>query len=158
MCIRESDLIGNLSLRRKDISIEGLDISHHGGQDAIGSIVRFSKSGPEKSKYKLFNIPKQFSGNDIGSIKNVLERRINKASINPLPDIILIDGGKIQLKAALTTFSALSKNPPMILSIVKGSKNGTPSEFICNEVLGGREDTVRVTRIYNGKRHKPDYQ
>ena len=32
------------------------------------------------------------------------------------------------------------------------------AEFICNEVLGGREDTVRVTRIYNGKHHKPYYQ
>ena len=45
-------------------------------------------------------------------MKHVLERRINKASSNPLPDIILIDGGKLQLEAALKTFSALTKNHP----------------------------------------------
>ncbi len=126
-------LISNLSLSKKDISIEGFDVSHHGGQDAVGSAVRFSKFGPEKSKYKLFNIPKEFSGNDVGSIKNVLERRISKANINPLPDIILIDGGKLQLEVALTTLSAILKNPPMILSIVKGSKRVRSTETILSK-------------------------
>jgi excinuclease UvrABC nuclease subunit len=50
--------------------------------------------GQKKQNYRLFNIPKELSGNDIGSIEHVLERRINKADIQyPLPDIILIDGG-----------------------------------------------------------------
>ena len=58
----------------------------------------------KKSNYRLFNIPKEFSGNDIGSMRHVLERRINKKNINPLPDIILIDGGKLQLEVALSVF------------------------------------------------------
>ncbi len=127
------DLILNLGLRRKNLIIEGFDISHHGGQDAVASAVRFSSFGPEKKHYRLFNIPKKFSGNDIGSMRHVLERRINKKSINPLPDIILIDGGRLQLEVALSAFSVLAKKSPMILSIVKGSNRVRSTETILSK-------------------------
>jgi excinuclease ABC subunit C len=78
------DLALNLGLRKKNITIEGFDISHHGGKNAVASAVRFSSRGPEKNNYRLFNIPDEFSGNDIGSMRNVLERRINKKSINSI--------------------------------------------------------------------------
>ena len=127
------DLSLSLGLDRKNLTIEGFDVSHHGGKHAVASAVRFSSYGPEKKNYRLFNIPKELSGNDIGSIRHVLERRINKVNINPLPDIILIDGGKLQLNAVLSTFSALIKNPPIILSIVKGSKRVRATETILSK-------------------------
>jgi excinuclease ABC subunit C len=127
------DLLLNLGLSKKNLTIEGFDISHHGGQDAVASAVRFSTHGPEKKNYRLFNIPKEFSGNDIGSIRHVLERRINKRGINPLPDIILIDGGKLQLEVALSTFSVLAKKSPMVLSLVKGSKRVRSTETILSK-------------------------
>ncbi len=127
------DLILNLGLTIKNLTIEGFDVSHHGGKHAVASAVRFSAHGPEKKQYRLFNIPKELSGNDTGSMKHVLERRINKLGTNPLPDIILIDGGKLQLDAALNTFSALVKKPPMILSIVKGSKRVRSTETILSK-------------------------
>ena len=128
-----NDLMAQLAIRKKNLTIEGYDVSHHSAQNAVASSVRFSMLGPEKSKYKLFNIPKELSGNDIGSIKHVLERRINKASINPLPDIVLIDGGKTQLNAALDTFASMIKDPPVILSIVKGSKRVRSTETIISK-------------------------
>ena len=124
------DLILNLGLTTKNITIEGFDVSHHSGKHAVASAVSFSSNGPERNQYRLFNIPKELSGNDVGSIKHVLERRINKSSLNPLPDIILIDGGKLQLEAALNTFSSLVEKPPMIISIVKGSKRVRSTETI----------------------------
>ena len=127
------DLILNLGLKRKNITIEGFDISHHGGKNAVASAVRFSSHGPEKNNYRLFNIPDEFSGNDIGSIKHVLERRINKSDIDLLPDIVLIDGGKLQLGAALKVFSASVIESPMILSIVKGSKRVRSTETILSK-------------------------
>ncbi len=123
----------NLGLTCKNLTIEGFDVSHHGGKHAVASSVRFSSCGPDKKNYRLYNIPKELSGNDIGSISHVLERRINKASVNPLPDIILIDGGKLQLNAALGIFSTLAKKPPMILSIVKGSKRVRSTETILSK-------------------------
>jgi len=127
------NLISNLALTKKNLTIEGFDVSHHSGHNAVASAVRFSSHGPEKKRYRLFNIPKELSGNDIGSMRHVLERRINKASKNPLPDIILVDGGKLQLEVALKTFSALVKKPPMILSIVKGSKRVRFTETILSK-------------------------
>ncbi|MGB2203924.1 MAG: excinuclease ABC subunit UvrC [Gammaproteobacteria bacterium] len=127
------DLASHLAISKKYLTIEGLDVSHHGGQNAVASIVRFSAEGPDKSNYKLFNIPQELAGNDLGSIKHVLERRIKRANINPLPDIILVDGGKLQLEAAWSTFNALFKKLPMILSIVKGSKRVRSTETILSK-------------------------
>jgi excinuclease ABC subunit C len=127
------DILSKIGLKRKNLIIEGFDISHHGGQDAVASAVKFSSNGPEKKDYRLFNIPKEFSGNDIASMKHVLERRINKKNVNPLPDIILIDGGKLQLEAALSAVSFLAKQSPIILSIVKGSKRVRSTETILSK-------------------------
>jgi len=127
------DLFLKLGLKNKNLTIEGFVISHHSGQNAVASAVRFSSQGPDKKQYRLFNIPKELSGNDTGSIRHVLERRINKASSNPLPDIILIDGGKLQLEAALSIFSVLTKDSPLILSIVKGSKRIRSTETILSK-------------------------
>ena len=99
----------------------------------MASAVRFSSHGLEKKNYRLFNIPKELSGNDIGSMRHVLERRINKKSINSLPDIILIDGGKLQLDVALSAVSVLAKQSPMILCIVKGSKRVRSTETILSK-------------------------
>ena len=84
----------------KDIKkIEGYDVSHISGDNAVASCVVFSKKGSLKNNYRLFNIPKKLSGNDIGSLKHVIERRL-KYYDDPKtkPDLILIDGGKSQLK------------------------------------------------------------
>ncbi len=127
------DLRTNLGIVRKNLTIEGFDISHHSGQNAVASSVRFASNGPEKTKYRLYNIPIELSGNDTGSMKHVLERRINKADINPLPDIVLIDGGQLQLDVALDIFSQLLKKSPVILSIVKGSKRVRATETILSK-------------------------
>ena len=126
------DLIFYLGLKKDDILIEGFDVSHHGGKHPVASKVVFSSQGPQKSQYRLFNIPIEVSGNDVGSIKHVLDRRIKKSKINPLPSIILIDGGKLQLNAALNTFSA-AKESPLILSIVKGSNRIRSTETILSK-------------------------
>jgi len=128
------DLASHLALKnKKNLTIEGFDISHHSGKNAVASAVRFSSLGPEKKHYRLFNIPNEFSGNDIASIRHVLERRIEKKNIYPLPDIILIDGGKLQLKIALSAFSVLAKESPMVISIVKGSKRVRSTETILSK-------------------------
>ena len=113
--------------------IEGYDVSHHAGKYAVASAVKFSNLGPEKKLYKLYNIPSIYAGNDIGSIENVLERRVNRAKEDSLPDIILIDGGKAQLNSALRVFRENHKNQSIILSIVKGASRVRATETILSE-------------------------
>jgi excinuclease ABC subunit C len=122
-----------LGLHKTKLLIEGYDVSHHAGKYAVASLVKFSNQGPEKKLYKLYNIPALYAGNDIGSLKNVLERRIDRASENSLPDIILIDGGKAQLNAALKVLKEKHQHQPIILSIVKGANRVRATETILSE-------------------------
>jgi len=122
-----------LGLQKIKLLIEGYDVSHHAGKYAVASLVKFSNQGPEKKLYKLYNIPALYAGNDIGSLENVLQRRINRAEENSLPDIILIDGGKAQLNAALKVFQEKHQHQPIILSIVKGAKRVRATETILSE-------------------------
>jgi excinuclease ABC subunit C len=122
-----------LGLHKTKLLIEGYDVSHHAGKYAVASLVKFSNQGPEKKLYKLYNIPSLYAGNDIGSLENVLERRVNRATENSLPDIILIDGGKAQLNVALKVFKQKHQHQPIILSIVKGAKRVRATETILSE-------------------------
>lgn len=119
-----------LGLNKTNLLIEGYDVSHHAGKYAVASAVVFSNHGPDKKAYKLYNIDPLYAGNDIGSIKHVLERRAQKQSQYPLPDIMLIDGGKAQLNAALGVFNSSDSFQPIILSIVKGIKRVRATETI----------------------------
>ena len=122
-----------LGLHKTKLLIEGYDVSHHAGKYAVASLVKFSNQGPEKKLYKLYNIPPLYAGNDIGSLENVLERRINRVAENSLPDIILIDGGKAQLNAALKVLQEKHQHQPIILSIVKGANRVRATETILSE-------------------------
>ncbi|MDC1008364.1 excinuclease ABC subunit UvrC [Gammaproteobacteria bacterium] len=122
-----------LGLQKTNLLIEGYDVSHHAGKYAVASAVKFSNSGPDKNAYKLYNIDPLYAGNDVGSIEHVLQRRAKKVSQYPLPDIILIDGGKAQLNAALRIFNSINSTHPIILSIVKGVKRVRATETILSE-------------------------
>ena len=124
------NLAKHLGVNEDNLTIEGYDISHHSGKYAVASAVKFSQSGPDKKSYKLFNIPESLAGNDVGSIQHALERRLQHAKKNSLPKIILIDGGKAQLNAALKVFDLSNIIPPIVLSIVKGSNRVRATETI----------------------------
>lgn len=78
--------------------IEGFDISHFSERERVGAAVVFSKGKPIKKKYRNYIIKSAAAG-DTEAIKEVLERRFKKQE-EP-PDLLLIDGGKGQLSAAL---------------------------------------------------------
>ena len=61
---------------KKILKIEAYDISHLYQDHAVASCVVYTKKGANKEKYRLFNIPKNLAGNDIGSIEHALSRRL----------------------------------------------------------------------------------
>jgi excinuclease ABC subunit C len=116
----------------KDIKkIEGYDVSHISGDNAVASCVVFSKTGPLKKNYRLFNIPKKLSGNDIGSLEHVIERRLKYYDDPKIkPDLILIDGGKSQLKFVNRVINESEHKGIKVISIVKGVNRVRATETI----------------------------
>ncbi len=83
---------------QEDVRIEGYDISNISGSLATGSMVVFEKEKPKKSDYRKFRIKKVRGQNDVKSLREVLLRRMKHKEWK-MPDLILLDGGKGQLKA-----------------------------------------------------------
>jgi excinuclease ABC subunit C len=79
------------------------DISHLQGSDVVGSAVVFRNGEPDRSEYRRFRIRGDWGNDDFRSMQEVVGRYVQRrvAEQKPLPDVILIDGGKGQLSAAV---------------------------------------------------------
>ena len=110
-----------LRLARKPRTIEGVDIAHLAGTETVASLVQFIDGLPFKPGYKRFKIRSVEGVDDVASIREVVARRFKRLDDQGevFPDILLIDGGKGQLGAALAAFSALAIEPPMVISLAK---------------------------------------
>jgi excinuclease ABC subunit C len=108
-----------LSLPKIPIRIEGYDISNIFGREATGSMVVFSGGESDKNEYRKFKIKLgQGQANDVGMLKEILERRFNNDW--PLPDLIIVDGGKAQLNVALVILKKFKLAIPAV-AISKGA-------------------------------------
>ena len=111
--------------------IEAYDISHLYQDHAVASCIVYAKNGANKDKYRLFNIPKNLAGNDIGSLEHALSRRLKYyADKSTKPDLILIDGGKTQLKFVESLISNSKYSNIKVISIVKGANRMRATETI----------------------------
>ncbi len=110
-----------LHLKERPRTIEGIDIAHLGGLDTVASVVKFIDGYPFKPGYRRFKIRLSEGVDDFGSIHEVVARRFHHldAEEETFPDILLIDGGRGQLNAALAAFEDLKITPPTVLSLAK---------------------------------------
>src|SRR4029077_21189600 len=96
-------------LERPLRTMEGVDIAHLGGDDAVGALVQFIGGLPFKSGYRRFKIRSVAGVDDFAAIREVVTRRFRGLHERDevFPDLLLIDGGKGQLSAAVEAFQAL---------------------------------------------------
>ncbi len=89
--------------------IEGTDISIFQGSEAVGSLVVFDRGVPRRSEYRRFRIRTVPGTNDFAMIAEVVRRRYLRRSAEgePLPDLLVVDGGAGQLGAAVSALAAL---------------------------------------------------
>src|SRR5207302_4105476 len=110
-----------LGLPQVPRTIEGLDIAHLGGGETVASLVTFIDGLPFKPGYRRYRIKSVEGVDDFASIREVVTRRFRRMTHEEevFPDILLIDGGKGQLNAALEVFRMLHIEPPCLISLAK---------------------------------------
>ncbi len=98
-----------LKLENNPKIIECFDISNHGEDFAVGSMSRFIDGEPDKSGYRKFKIKTVSGRDDFAMIGEIIKRRYFRLleEKSQLPDLIVIDGGKGQLNAALKSLQSL---------------------------------------------------
>ncbi len=110
-----------LHLDAPPVHMECFDISHISGTFVVASMVHFTDGRPDKDQYRRFQI-KSFMGNDdYRAMEEVVGRRYSRLAQEgrPFPDLVVIDGGRGQIAAALKAFLALDVMPPPMIGLAK---------------------------------------
>jgi excinuclease ABC subunit C len=110
-----------LGLATTPRTIEGMDIAHIQGQDTVASLVSFLDGLPFKPGYRRFKIRTVEGVDDFASMREVVTRRFRRLHDEDevFPDVLLIDGGKGQLNAAVDAFRQAGIDPPCVISLAK---------------------------------------
>jgi excinuclease ABC subunit C len=110
------ELKTRLFLPKLPVRIECFDISHQSGHETVGSMTVFERGKPNKSSYRRFEVRTTGGGDDYAAMKEVLSRRYSgslRAEL-PLPDLLVVDGGKGQLSIALRVLKEIDLAIPTI--------------------------------------------
>ena len=101
--------------------IEGFDISNTGGDESVGSLVVFDGGVPNKVEYRKFRIRTVVGPNDVASLEEVVHRRFSrlKKEGKTLPGLIMVDGGKGQLAAAVKALGRAGAGNIPVISLAK---------------------------------------
>jgi len=128
-----------LGLARPPRVIEGVDIAHLAGNETVASLVQFIDGLPFKPGYKRYRIKTVDGIDDFKSIHEVVSRRFARLARDGSapPDILLIDGGKGQLAAALDALESLGIEPPCVISLAKREEE---------VFVPGRSEPLRLSR------------
>lgn len=110
-----------LHLSQRPRTIEGVDVAHTAGTEAAASVVQFIDGLPFKPGYKRMRIHNGKMEDDFAAIHEVITRRFQHLcrENESMPDLLLIDGGKGQLNAALSALAGLHIDPPLVLALAK---------------------------------------
>jgi len=128
--------------------VEAYDISHFGGKQTVGSLIVFENNDFNPSCYKRFKIKNALAHDDLSALKEMLERRFNHPEWG-YPDLILVDGGKNQIKVAEEVLEKKKINIPVIgIAKFKNDKLifGKNIKKSVKELLETSFDTLRKIR------------
>jgi len=129
--------------------IEAYDIAHMGGKNMVGVMTAVENGEIVKSEYKKFRIKTQNNANDIGALKEVLERRL-KHTEWPYPSLIVVDGGIAQINATKAVLSRFNLGIPVI-SVLKNEKH-KPKAIMGDNTIGTKHK--REILLANNEAHR----
>ena len=127
--------------------IESYDISHLSGKNAVAGCVVYSTQGKALNLYRSYNISKSNWGNDVGSMSEVIERRFSDVNSRKVPSLVIIDGGKVQLKSVLKALKNCNIFDTDVISISKGIRRKATFDTI--HLSSGESITVDESSIFH---------
>ncbi|MFZ1250022.1 MAG: excinuclease ABC subunit UvrC [Candidatus Microsaccharimonas sp.] len=139
------DLVELFNLPKIPARIEGYDISHMGGTNVVASMVTFTNGVSDRANYRKFKTRIE-RNDDYGNMNEVLLRRLSEKNLKDwgTPDLLLIDGGKGQLEAAIKALKERQLTIPVI-SIAKRE------EEVIVDSLDSNISTDRLERYVKGE-------
>ena len=126
-----SELKNLLNLKTAPQRIEAIDVSNISGSEAAGALVAWEEGNFIKDDYRLFKIKTVKGIDDFAMIGEVAGRHFKNLTLDKLPQLILIDGGRMQLESALKAMKS-SELPVEVAAIAK-EKNGKPDRIFLPE-------------------------
>lgn len=140
-----AELAERLGLPGSPETIECADISNTMGRLAVGSVVRFTGGVPDKANYRLYRVRTVEDANDYAMMKEVLSRRFcpSDGVGVPVPDLLVVDGGKGQLNVAMQVLGELGLQGPPVASMAKTRVEGRTIRS-----AGGRERLDAADRVF----------
>ncbi|MFL2554652.1 MAG: excinuclease ABC subunit UvrC [Candidatus Rariloculaceae bacterium] len=102
--------------------LECFDVSHTDGKATVASCVVFGPEGPIKADYRRFNISGVTSGDDYAALAQAVQRRYARVKKGeaPIPDVLVVDGGRGQLNRAFGIIEELQLNGVQVIGVAKG--------------------------------------
>lgn len=118
--------------KTSDFRIEAYDVAHISGTDVVGVMTVVEEGFPKKSDYRKFKIIGGFGNNDVASLKEVIERRLNHTEW-PLPKLIVADGSDVQKNTIEEVLRKGGLNIPVV-AVTKNERH-RPEKIIGDDKL-----------------------
>ena len=136
--------------------IECFDISHNQGNYVVGSLVVYKNGKALKTKYRHYNIKHGLGNNDYESMKEVIYRHFSKKLSNnePLADLVIIDGGKPQLNAAISSLKSLGINRINIFGLAKKLESVISPNKAEPIMISKRSTSLRLLQKIRNEAHR----
>ena len=115
------DLRDRLDLKIVPRLIVCVDISHHQGAETVGSAIVFENGAPKKSEYRHMRVKGEWGNDDYRSMAEVVSRYFHRRvdEERPIPDLLVVDGGKGQLGAARGALEELGVTDVALAALAK---------------------------------------
>ena len=135
--------------------IECFDISNHGDEYAVGSMARFVDGKPDKSGYRKFKIKTVRGRDDFAMINEVVERRYSRLrkEKSEFPDLIVIDGGKGQLSAAMSALKDVGIEIPCV-SLAKEREEIFVPRRTKSIIIAKNKDSLKILQHARDETHR----
>lgn len=140
--------------------IECVDISHLGGEDTVGGVVALENGVPDKKRYRTYHVRGVQEGDDYAAMYQVLSRRFRRGRAaaeqrdaaeqqdesspraDELPDLFVVDGGRGQLKVALTAARDLGLHALPVVGLAKERESALGENLVDRVYLPNQKNPI----------------